>query len=725
MRTLLKRALWMVLLVAPLAAGDWPDWRGPRRDGTSPEKGLPNQWSPAGQNLAWKAPYGARSAPIVVGDRLYLQNPVGKGPSLQERVMCFHADTGKLLWEHRFNVFHSDVPWHRVGWASPVGDPATGNVYAFGVGGTLLGLSREGKVLWERSLAEEFGLVTTHGGRTVSPVIDGDLLIISGITTGWGDQSRAAHRFIAFDKRSGETLWVSTPGGRPFDTTYSPPVISVVNGMRLLIAGGGDGTVHAIQAQTGVPVWKYVISKRGLNTGAVISGSTAIVSHSEENLDTSEMGMVAAIDAGARGDIGPGQVKWAMKGFQGGFSSPLIDGDRVLQIDNGGNLFAFDVVKGRQLWKQNLGTIQKASPVLADGKIYVGTENGKFYILRAGQERCEILDQDPLGSATTPEVIIASPAVSRGRVYVVSMEALYAIGQKTAGTPDPPAPREPAPAPGAAVAHIQVIPTELLLKPGGAARFRARLYDAQGRFLREEQPAWSLEQLKGAIGPGGQFAASADAVAQAGLVKATVGSVAGAARVRVVPPLDWSENFEAAAGEAPPRHWINATGKYALRNLDGNKVLVKLADNPFTKRARVFMGPVDWHDYTVEADFRADEKRRQMGDAGVVAERYQLVLFGNHQRLELGPWQPETERTVTAPFAWKAHTWYRLKLRVENLPDGKTRARGKAWAASEPEPAAWMIEMIDSIPNRQGSPGIYADAPFEVFFDNLKVTANP
>jgi hypothetical protein len=113
-----------------------------------------------------------------------------------------------------------------------------------------------------------------------------------------------------------------------------------------------------------------------------------------------------------------------------------------------------------------------------------------------------------------------------------------------------------------------------------------------------------------------------------------------------------------------------------------------------------------------------------MGDAGVVAQRYSLVLFGNHQRLELESWQPETARTVKVPFAWKANTWYRLKLQVDNMPDGKVRVRGKAWAAAEPEPAQWTIERVDSIANRQGSPGIYADAPFEVFFDNVKVTSN-
>src|SRR6202171_5500926 len=143
------------------STGDWPDWRGPNRDGISREKNLPEKWSLSGQNLAWKAPYGGRSAPSVLGDRLYLQNTAGKGEWEQERLMCFDADTGKLLWEHRFNVYLSDVPPHRVGWASPVGDPATGNVYAFGVGGTLLGLSREGKVLWERSLGVSTGVART------------------------------------------------------------------------------------------------------------------------------------------------------------------------------------------------------------------------------------------------------------------------------------------------------------------------------------------------------------------------------------------------------------------------------------------------------------------------------------------------------------------------------------------------------------------------------------
>ena len=430
-----------VFLITSVSANDWTEWRGPARDGVSSEKNLPVKWSPTGESLAWKAPYGGRSAPIVMGDRVFLQNSVGKGETLQERVLALDANTGKLIWEHRFNIYLSDVPPHRVGWASPVGDPATGNIYAFGVGGTLLGLSStDGKVLWERSLGEDFGLLTTHGGRTVSPIIDGDLVIVSGVTFQWGQHGRGAHRFIAFDKRTGDTMWVSAPGGRPYDTTYAPPIIANINGTRLLIQGGSDGAVYAIKPQTGEPVWKYEISKRGLNTGVVVHNTTAILTHSEENIDSNEMGMIVAVDASAKGDIQKEQIKWRTYGWQGGFSSPVLDGERLYQLDNGANIAAFDVNTGKQLWLQNLGTIQKASPVLADGKLYVGTENGKFFILRPSAKGAEVLDQDQLGTEAQPEAIIASPAVSNGRIYVVSDANVYAIGKKTNQPSNQPAP---------------------------------------------------------------------------------------------------------------------------------------------------------------------------------------------------------------------------------------------------------------------------------------------
>jgi hypothetical protein len=118
--------------------------------------------------------------------------------------------------------------------------------------------------------------------------------------------------------------------------------IATINGVRLLLTGGADGAALAMKPQTGEPVWNLVIAKRGLNTGLVVNGNTAIVSHSEENLDSNEMGMIAAFDATGKGKLGKESIKWAIKGFMGGFASATLDGDRIYQADNGGGLHAFD-----------------------------------------------------------------------------------------------------------------------------------------------------------------------------------------------------------------------------------------------------------------------------------------------------------------------------------------------------------------------------------------------
>ena len=726
----MHRLLLGLGLAATLFAADWLDWRGPKRDGTSAEKNLPSTWSPAGENLAWKADVPGRSAPVVQGDHIYILTSLGKGQTLQELLVCLNADTGKTLWRKPINLYSSDVPPHRVAWSSPAVDPASGNVYVLSVHGTLTAFSRDGKLVWERPLAEQFGFVTTHGGRTVSPAVDGDLVIISGVSTGWGQYSRAGHRFFAFDRKNGELVYISAPGGRPYDTTYSPTNIAEVNGTRLLIAGGGDGNAHAIQPQTGVPAWRYEVSKRGINTGVVMNGTTAYITHSEENLDTSEMGLFTAVDATMKGPIKKEQAKFYFPGLQLGFSSPIIDGDRLIQVDNGANVFAFDVVTGRQIWKQNIGTIQRASPVLADGKFYVGTENGKFFIMKPHNDRLEKLSEvsfaKPGENEDDSEKVLGSVAISEGRVFLVTTKATYAIGKKQVGPPVPlPTPKN-APA-GAAVAFVQVVPAELVLMPGQTANFRARAFDANGNFIREEKATWALEGLKGLISDTGKLVAAADPIAQAGLIKATIGAVTGAARARVIPPLNWAWDFEKVDVGKVPMEWVNCNTKFEVRQEEGHgRILVKLADNPATKRARVFFGDTKMANYTVQGDVRSTQKRRQMGDVGLVAQRYNLILFGNAEKVELQSWQPETARTVSKKFPWKWDTWYTLKLRVETLADKSVKVQGKVWLRGETEPTEWTVERVDppALANLEGAAGLYADAPVEVALDNIKVTKN-
>jgi outer membrane protein assembly factor BamB len=741
MKAHLSRALpiWIVtaLLVSTAAiirGSDWPDWRGPDRTGVSKETGLSAKWSVAGEHLAWQAPYGGRSGPVVFGDHLYLQNTSSSGASEQERVMCFNADTGKLLWEHRYNMFTSDVPAHRLAWSSPVVDWLTGNVFAISANGLVMSLSKDdGKVLWERSLAEEMGMWTTHGGRMSSPIIDGKQLIVSGLTFGWGQYAGGAHRFISLDTATGQILWVSAPEGRPTDTIYANPYVADVNGTRLFFSGGSDGAMHALKIATGEPVWHWNVSKRGLNTSALMVGPDVIVTHSEENMDVNEMGMMAAVPATSKGTLTDKDARWIVRDVQAGYGSPVSDGQRIYVVDNGGVLLAFDVKDGHHLWRKNLGTIQKSSPVLADGKLYVGTENGKFYVLRPRADGVDVLDEDemPPGSDGKPSPIIASPAVARGRVYIASMDNLFAIGPK--GVPKGGIVSGSAPGLGQAgpLASLLVTPTEVITKPGASLALTVRGFEANGRPVAKPGDAtWTLENLKGTIA-NGTFTPDPAAGAQAGLVKAAIGSITAAARVRVIPDLPWTYDFE-SSGDTPPAHWVNAIGKFAVRALDGNKVLVKLAENPFAfaKRCRVFFSGPDYSDYTIEADVRAMEKRRQRGDVGIVAQRYEMMLSGSHERIELQPWQPETQRTVKADFPWKADTWYTMKLEVQSLGQGKVRARGKVWAKGDPEPTTWQIDRVDPIGSTKGAPGLYADAPSaagggsEIYYDNIRVYKN-
>lgn len=709
----------------PAESSDWPEWRGPARDGRSAETGLPERWSPAGENLAWRAPYGGRSGPVILGNRIYLQNASGDVATTQERIMCLDADTGRVIWQRSFSNYLSDVPQHRTGWASPAADPETGNIYALTVSAQLVALTSEGKLIWTRSMPDEFGAVTTHGGRTVSPVIDGNLVIINVLNAGWGDTMKTSNRYFAFDKRTGATVWVSTPQQWHYDTNYSTPVVAEIGPRRLMIVGGTDGVVHALKVATGEPVWRWHVTKRALLNSVVVDGPTVYVTHSEENTTTVEMGMVAAIDGGGQGEIAKEQIKWATPGFLGGFASPVIDAERLYHVDNGAVLAAFDRKTGTKLWDKNLGTLQKGSPVLADGKLYVGTENGKFYILRPRGDGVDVLDEDWLGSRENPEPIIASPAVANGRVYVVSMAATYAIGPKVARR-SPSSPR-PASASGAGTngppAAILVSPYEIRLAPGARQVFRARAYDEHGRFLREVQPVWSVEGIGGTITPDGTYVAPA-AGEGAGMVRATLGKVSGTGRVRVIPPLPWTYDFEAQPGDQPPPQWIHATGRFLVRDLGGTRGLFRATDNSVARRVRTYLGPPDWSDYTVEADVRVNERRRQMGDIGIIAQRYVLVLFGNSQRVELHPWQAADEMTVRAPFAWKPDTWYRMKLRVENRPKGVTRAQGKVWPVGSPEPPSWLVVKDDPIGHRQGSPGLYSDAGSDLQFDNIRVYRN-
>jgi outer membrane protein assembly factor BamB len=750
-------------LGAGLGRADWPSWRGPHQDGTADDSGLISKWSPAGENLVWRADLVGRSTPVVVGGRVCANGRIGSGLTRQESVACFDAATGRKLWEHALDVYLTAVPFSRVGWGNLTADRETGNVYALGVGGLLTCFDRDGKVLWWRSLTEEVGLISGVGGRTHSPLVDEDRLIVSFVNAGWGEQGVFRHRTFAFDKRTGELRWVSTPGGVPEDTNIqTTPVVAEIGGRRLLIEGQADGWVVALSARTGEKVWSFHLSKGALNNTVAVHGKAVFASHGEENFDNELLGRVVAIDATGTGDVTRTHELWRNDELAATFASPLYHDGVLYVVDNSAGLAALDAANGKVLWRHKLGTIGKASPVWADGKLYVAEVNGRFDILKPSRAGVEVLDEERLRLADGSRFaeVYGSAAVAYGRLYLAAESGLYCLGDKSRPLPPmapmapisptaPTAPNAPLPAPQAPAGEgapdagrarlLQVIPAEVMIRPGESASFRIAALDGEG--LPAPAPAstpgsagtseatppavspWSLAGLAGRLDANGTFVADPGRGFQTGEVVARLGGLTAKARVRVVPDLPWKEDFEALAAGSSPAGWVGAPGKYVVKQTAAGKVLAKAPAQRGLNRSNTYIGPPTLHDYTVQADLLGTQTGLLRPDMGLVASGYILDLMGASQHLQLRAWDTELRLMEQVELKWDPDVWYTMKLRVET-EGGQGVIRGKVWRRGEAEPAAWTVTARDPRPVRHGSPGLYGYSAAEILYDNLSVTPN-
>ncbi len=720
---------------------DWPSWRGPEQNGISRETGLPTEWDFEGTNLLWKnTELATRSTPIVMNGKLYtLARSYPETTKEGEKVICADAATGKVLWENKFNVFLSDVPAERVAWGVCAGDPETGRVYAMGVCGLFQCIDGEtGKTIWSRSLSEQFGLLSTYGGRTNSAVVFENLVLISAVMTNWGELAVPAHRFIAMDKATGEVLWFNGTSLRPDDTTYSTPTMSVIGGQAAMVFGSGDGRVWAMQPRTGKPLWNYQLSLRGLNVSPLVEKDVVYMGQSEENPDDSSMGAVAAINALAgAGDVTKTAGLWRNKKQMVGKSSPLLIGDRLYAFDDGNILYVLDAKTGEEIGRpvRLIGSIMRASPLYADGKIYACTTSA-WHVIEPNEKGAKVTHRLRFPNG---EEIHGSPIVSHGRIYLPSIEAMYCIGLKDAkpaagAIPAPPKEKEVT---DKTAAQVQIVPAEVLMKPGEKIAFKVRLFNAAGQLVGEASDAKFSVTAGGEIDAAGNFTASSEPKHVGAYVTADVGGIQGKARVRIVPPLPWSFDFNATAIDTPnpvtgvlegepPITWIGARYRHKIRVVDGDNKMVKVTTIPKGTRSQSWMGPTDLHDYTVQAEVRGAGAPGRMPDAGVIAQRYTLDLMGNAQQLQIRSWTAQLQNrfAVNVPFPWEPGVTYVLKFRAET--DGeKAHLKGKAWKKGEAEPAEWTITGTDEAGNLNGSPGLFGNASVaEVTYDNITVTPN-
>lgn len=764
-----------VLAGSVSGASDWPQWRGPSGDGSVEASDLIDYWDPRdGDNVVWrKEELAGRSTPVVLSGRLYTLVRDQPGTESEgEKVVCANADTGEVLWEHRFNVYLSDVPDTRVGWSSVVADPETGRVYALGVCGYFCCLDGStGRVVWERSLHEELGLLSTYGGRTNFPLIYKDTVIVSAVVIGWGDTpkwnllAKPAHRFMAFDKENGSLRWLNGTRLIPYDTTYSTPRLTELAGQDVLVFGSGDGAVWAMQAGTGKTLWKCQLSRRGLNVSpAVTDDGMVFTGHSEENTSGNAMGALIAVDGAraiAESDDFPVDLtdKEVWKKYQQmvGKSSPLVIDDRLYAVTDSAKLLIIDTKSGDLIDRKALGRVMRGSPIFADGKIYVCTRGGRWWILKPSDDGVETVHK----LALRGEQVDASPIVADGRIYLTTSEAMYCLATEAAAAPANGAARadtDPSDAEvvDKRVTHVQLSPWDVLLAPGQQQQYEVRLYNAAGQLIRKADPAKVTFGVAGtgSVTSEGLYQAPEKAGHQVARILCDVEGVSAEARIRVVPPLPWEFDFE--NGKEPPLTWVGGRIRYVAREgEDGSHYLAKPTElptrpgKPTTKlgtRSRMWMGPSDLSNYTIRADIQLQEgvageavsgpdpegppaaaSAIKLPTAGLINSRYTFALFGPNQEARLYSWCTHDRRTQAAvAMELKAGVWYRMKLSVTPKPSkGVALVRGKVWPRGDAEPEAWTLRFEDPMPNYAGSPGLFGDAKeAEFYVDNLRVTPN-
>ncbi len=730
-------ALLVVVLVAQGAAADeWTHWRGPHHNGVADASGLISSWSKDGDNLIWRADFTGRSTPVVFDGRVCATGREGEGIDRQEVAACWDAETGEKLWQHNWNVYLTAVPWTRVSWGDPAADSETGYLYVQGVNGYFAAFDRDGNVAWDWELGQDLGRFSGYGGRTNSPIVDEDRVLVHSISSVWGPHKPGGDRWIAFDKKTGEILWMTNRNGPPAGdlNTYSTPVVAEIGGRRQMIAGGADGWIRSIDARTGEDLWKYRLSQRGLNSSVVVGGTTVFASHSEENIDTGVMGRLVAIDGTGSGDVTSSHEKWRVEGFQAGYVSPTIHDGVLYSADNSANIVAYDTKSGEALWHYNYGTVGKGSPVLADGKLFITEVNGNVVIAELGEDGAEELDKEhlqiPDGSRYAE--IYGSIAVAYGRLYFTTEEGVYCLGDRSKafsrGEAMAPAKPEMAPA-GVAPAVARVVPGVVVAKAGDKVAFRVQTFDDKGRKIGETtEAAWSLAGLPGQIDGGGSLSLGPLAGTGTGMVTAKVGDLEAVAHLRVAGALPWGEDFEQVEVGQAPASWLG-TGKGAkVMDLDGNKVLAQPKASRGAPRATILMAPASLSDYTVQADVMGVRQGRRISDVGLVNSGYTVELMGAHQRIQVSSWTAERRMSQQIPFEWEIGAWYTMKVRVDYEGEGdadKAIIRGKIWRQGEEEPADWTVQVEDPHPIRSGAPGLYTFTPTDfTYFDNVRVMAS-
>lgn len=453
-----RQVIACALMLAVLSTADhtqaqenWPHWRGPNHDGISDARDLPMKWSQA-ENIVWKTslPSWSAATPIIWGDRIFIvspsksepkpETPQGQpadqdqsarrgrrsaldpgGPNLL--LICISKNDGKILWERELadkNQIH-----RKQNDATP--SPVTDGKHVWAVTGTgkVAAFDMEGRSIWKKDLQKDYGPFGHNWGYGSSPLYhDGSLIIevLHGMNT--DDPSY----IVSLNAATGEVQWRQerpTDAQRESPDAYTTPVLLKHNGQTQIVISGGD-YVTGHDFKTGKEIWRA----GGLNplkrpNYRVVP--TPIVADGLIYAPTRKKPLLA-LKIGGTGDITESHLVWKYEGSAApDVPSPVSDGKYFYMVDDRGLVTCLDAKTGTLIWGPEATTegIVSASPILVDGKLYIINENGVTSIVSVGSE-FELLATNELDGTYT----LASPAVSGKQIFIRTSTHLYCIAEE-------------------------------------------------------------------------------------------------------------------------------------------------------------------------------------------------------------------------------------------------------------------------------------------------------
>ena len=421
LKRLFAAGVFAGVAIVTVSAENWPAWRGPAMNGISSEAGLPIKWSTE-ENIAWKLPMPGRSGstPIIWNEHIFLNIGTADGSGDLELWALNRAD-GKVMWKGPIAGGNHLERKQNMSSPSPVTDGQT--VWVMTGVGVLKAFDFKGKELWARDIQKDYGAFGLNWGYASSPLLHGGDLFVQVLH---GMKTDDPSYILRIDGKTGKTEWrVERPTNaiRESPDSYTTPALLQHGKTTEIVITGGD-VVTGHDPATGKELWRVDGLNPKNNPFNRIIASPLVVG--EIVIAPTRERPMLAIKAGGRGDVTNTHKLWS---FDNGpdVPTPVSDGKLLYSVTDKGVAYALDVRTGNVVYgPERLKTDNySASPVLAEGKIYITSENeGMTSVYRSGP-KFELLSENPLN-----DYCLSSPAISEGQIFIRTTGHLWAIGQR-------------------------------------------------------------------------------------------------------------------------------------------------------------------------------------------------------------------------------------------------------------------------------------------------------